>query len=181
MKHAAPQKNREEKAYAHLTVQTDRIPPGQYPFVIYRWAKREVKQEEKLVVVSDDAGVEDSLFELLKVAQPVEDSSLPSQEAFEEIDARHYSKWVTAQANHIAENRQLVEYRQSLTVSHQARRKVIEEQLARATNEKIQLMKQSELARADADYSRRIEELERAADSGDIHATPVTFGLLLVR
>jgi SNF2 family DNA or RNA helicase len=182
MKQAASQQSGEEKAYVRLTVQTDKLPPGQYPFVIYRWTKRGVKQDEELVVVSNDAGVEDSLFELLKVAQPLEDSPLPSEEAFEELDVEHHAKWVAAQVDHTTENKLLVEYRlQSLKVSHQARRKVIEDQLARATNDRIRLMKQSELSRADADYNRRLEELKLAADSGDIHATPVVFGTLVVR
>ena len=41
-------------------------------------------------------------------------------------------------------------------------------------------MKQSELARANADYERRMREFEQAASSGDIHATPVLFGVLTV-
>lgn len=182
VKQAALQRNVEEKAYVYLSVQTEEISPGQYPFAIYRWSKQGVKQDEELIAVSKDSTVERRLFELLKVARSADDLSLPGEEVFEELDVQHHARWVTAQANHITENRQLVEYRrQSLMVSHRARRKVIEEQLARATNEKIQLMKQSELARAEADYSRRIEELERAADSGDIHATPVVFGMLVVR
>ena len=79
------------------------------------------------------------------------------------------------------ENHQLVEYRrQSLIVSHLARHKAIEDQLSRATNDKIRLMKQSELARANADYERRMQELERAATGGDIHAAPVVFGIIRV-
>ncbi|MGE0680613.1 MAG: helicase, partial [Candidatus Binatia bacterium] len=182
VKQAASQRDVEEKAYVCLAVQIDKIPPGQYPFIIYRWSKQGVKQDEELVAISKDSTVENRLFELLKVAQPADDLSPPGEEVFEELEVQHHAKWVTAQANHMAENRLLVEYRvQNLMVSHQARRKVIDEQLVRATNERIRLMKQSELSRADADYNRRIEELKVAAGSGDIHATPVVFGTLVVR
>ena len=58
---------------------------------------------------------------------------------------------------------------------------MIEDQLDRATNDKIRLMKQSELARANADFERRMRELEQAAGSGDIHASPVLFGTIAVR
>ena len=82
---------------------------------------------------------------------------------------------------HIAENQQLVEYRvQSLSVSHRARRRAIEDQLARATNEKIRIMKKSELARAEVDFERRMEELKRAAATGDIRVSPVVFGAITV-
>ena len=66
-------------------------------------------------------------------------------------------------------------------MSHRARCTVIKDQLERATNDKIRLMKQSELARANADFERRMRELEQAAGSGDIHASPVLFGTIAVR
>jgi hypothetical protein len=42
-------------------------------------------------------------------------------------------------------------------------------------------MKQSELARAEADFKQHLEELEQAASSGDIHATAILFGTISVR
>jgi aminoglycoside phosphotransferase family enzyme len=99
----------------------------------------------------------------------------------DELDDRHHRKWTEARTSHVAGNRQLVEHRiQSLTVSHRARRKAIEDQVTRTTDEKIRLMKESELARANADFARRMEELQVAANSGDIRATPVVFGTLTV-
>jgi len=74
-----------------------------------------------------------------------------------------------------------VEHRiHSLTVSHEARRQVVEDQINRATNDKIRLMKESERSRAEADFKLRIGQLKQAANSGDIRATPVVFGTLRV-
>jgi hypothetical protein len=47
-------------------------------------------------------------------------------------------------------------------------------------NDKIRLMKQSELGRAHADFDRRMQALAQAAGSGDIHATPLIFGVLTI-
>ena len=69
---------------------------------------------------------------------------------------------------------------QSLTASHRARRAAIEEQLRAATNERIRLMKESELARADADYNRRLAEIQQAASGADILSAPIVFGTLSV-
>lgn len=41
-------------------------------------------------------------------------------------------------------------------------------------------MKESELARANADFNRRIKELNLAAGSGDIRTAPVVFGTIAV-
>ena len=116
---------------------------------------------------------------MLQSATDTAAAALPDATARDALDARHHSKWIQAHADHVAENRQLVEHRiQSLSVSHRARCKAIEDQMARATNEKIRLMKESELVRANADFEGRMAELQQAANSGDIRATPVVFGTL---
>ena len=90
-------------------------------------------------------------------------------------------KWTTAQANHIAQNQELAEHRiQSLTVSHRTRVDTLEDQISKATNEKIRIMKQSELARANADFDRRISEFQKAGNTGDIRAMPLLFGTVVV-
>lgn len=171
----------DEPAYAVLEVQSDAVSPGEYRFGVYRWSKQGVKQDAELVPIVSEPALETKLFSLLQSATTPDDADLPDNIEFDSLDARHHRKWAAAQANHIAENRQLVEYRiQSLTVSHRARCKAIEDQLERATNDKIRLMKQSELSRANADFGRRIQALEQAAGSGDIHAVPVLFGTITV-
>jgi hypothetical protein len=75
-----------------------------------------------------------------------------------------------------------VEHRiQSLTVSHRARCNAIQAQIDRATNERIRVMKMSEIARAHADFASRMTDLQQAAGGGDIHATALLFGTVEVR
>jgi len=134
-----------------------------------------------LVAVADNAQIETSLLSLLQSAREPGSAPLPETAECDTLDSFHHRKWTEAQANHIALNRQLVEHRiQSLTVSHRARCNAIEDQVGRATNDKIRLMKESELARANADFNRRMGELQDAANSGDIRATPVMFGTITV-
>src|SRR5712691_1175308 len=171
----------DEPAFVALKVKSSDVPSGEYRFGVYRWTKQGVKHDELLAPIASHIDVEAKLFSLLQTARTLEGAMLPGSTEFDELDTKHHGKWTSAQANHIAENRQQVEFRiQSLTVSHRARCKAIEDQLLRATNDKIRLMKQSELVRANADFNRRIHELEQAAGSGDIHASPVIFGTLVV-
>ncbi len=169
-------------AYTTLKVTASDIAPGDYRFGIYRWSKQGVKPDEELVAIANDPAIEQHLFTLLQSAKTRPNSAQFNPTEFETLDAQHHSKWSTARANHEAENHQLVEYRiHSLNVSHQARCKAIEDQLNRGTNDKIRLMKQSELERANADFARRIESLNRAASGGDIHASAVLFGAISVK
>jgi hypothetical protein len=108
-------------------------------------------------------------------------ADLPSSEDCESLDARHHQKWSEAIAAHQEANRQLIEHRvQSLEISHRGRRAAVQDQIARATDEKIRRMEESELARADVDYSRRMDSLVRAANSGDIRATAIIFGTITI-
>lgn len=172
----------EEPAYVALAVQSSEVPPGDYRFAIYRWKKRGVKVDESLAPIASDPTVENILLTLLQSATETDGDTLFSPDEFDDLDSLHHRKWRDAQADHINENRQQVEHRiQSLTVSHRARCKAIEDQIARATNDKIRMMKESELARANADFDRRIAELHQAGNTGDIHAAAVLFGTVCVR
>lgn len=157
------------------------LPEGTHVFAIYLWSLFGVKSDRRLVPVANSPALEASLLSILWQAVDHGGQHLPASQQRDSIDERHYTKWTEARAAHISENEQLLEHRvQSLTVSHHARCKVIEDQLARATNDKIRRMKMSELARAQADFDRRIEELRRAASTSDIRVMPVVFGTLTV-
>ncbi len=172
----------DEPIYTSVAVQSTEVPFGDYSFALFRWRKHGVKLDEVLVPVASVPSIENALLVLLQSATDSEHAVLPPQPDLDRLDAQHHAKWTDAQAKHIAENRQQVEHRvQSLKVSHQARCSAIEAQIARATNDKIKLMKQSELARANADFSQHMDELQQAASSGDIHAAAVVFGTIAVK
>ena len=167
--------------YCALAARSSKVASGTYHFALYRWAKHGIKPDESLVAVGDDAQLEAALFDLLPVASESVGAALPDGATCDALDARHHAKWSEAQASHMAQNRELAEHRvQSLAASHRARCKAIEDQVRRATNEKIRVMKESELARANADFNRRFDELRRAANSSDIRAIPVVFGTIAV-
>lgn len=170
-----------EAARCALAVTADGPPAGDYNFALYRWSKHGIRSDETLMAVADDPIVEENLLDLLQSATACDGIFSPPSGNEDALDARHHAKWAEAQANHIAANRELAEHRiQSLTVSHRARVRVIEDQLARANNDKIRLMKQGELSRAEADFHRRIEDLQALAGSGDVRAQPLIFGKLRI-
>lgn len=170
----------DEPQFCTLEFDSADLSVGDHPFALYRWTKHGVRPDEALVAIATDKALESSLLEVLAQATHV-DLALPDPDVFEGLELRHHAKWVEAQANHIDGNRQLVEHRvQSLTVSHRARSKVIDDQIGRATNDKIRVMRQGELARANADFDRRIVELEQATSGGDVRASPIVFGLLRI-
>ena len=182
VRQAARCQQRNELATVVLRVPSATVPPGLYTFALYRWQKHGVRADEALVPVASDERVEPAILQLLQTAMDVERGTMPSRADRDALEEKHHAKWTVAQANHISDNRQQVEHRiHSLKVSHQARCKVLEDQIARASNQKILLMKQSELARAQVTFQRQMEELERAAGGGDIHGAPIVFGTIVVQ
>ena len=57
---------------------------------------------------------------------------------------------------------------------------LLEEQLKQTNNEKIQAMRQSQIAAAEADYARHIQDLDIAAERADIISGPVAYGVLYI-
>ena len=130
----------------------------------------------------DHAEVAASLLELLQTSSDAPHLELPAQQVWDDLDAVHHQLWLAESMQHADDNRQLVSARtQSLTASHRARKVLLGEQLAKATNEKIRVMKQAEQERSEVDFDVRVAALKRAADSGDIRATPAVFGVIEVR
>ena len=170
-----------EPGFCSVSVKSESVAPGVYLFAIYLWSMRGIKPDQSLVAVCGNAAVEASLFSLLQKATDADATDLPSRREFDGLDALHHRKWAAAKGDHVDENRLVVEHRiQSLKVSHRARCGAIEEQISQATNDKIRLMRESELARANADFKRKVEELQQAAHAADIMAAPVVFGILTV-
>lgn len=166
-----------EPRFFSFTAESDCAAPGAHYFAIYRWAKHGVRADETLVAIADSPALEQALMSLLSTATAPSPDPFPDHKACNALDARHHEKWRAAQTDHMAHNEEFVAHRiQSLTASHRARCKAIEDQIGCATNDKIRRMKESELARANVDFDRRMQELDEAARSGDIRATPILFG-----
>jgi len=158
------------------------LPEGTHAFALYRWSMHGVRADSKLIAVATEPALEEAFPNVLAQVIARASGAPLSEDSRKALDQRHHTRWAAAQANHIANNEQLVAHRiHSLTVSHKARLQAIQGQLARVTNDRIRVMKESELARAQADFDRHMEELKRAAASSDIRVTPIVFGTIQVR
>lgn len=179
VRQAARHLERAEAVHVDLRISSNRIPEGRHPFAIYRWKKFGVRTDEALQSIALDSSIECALLDLIPSALDGDEAAQPSPAVIDELDTRHHQKWRDAQTQHITENISLIEQRvQSLTISHRARCGLLADQIAAATNDKIQLMKQSELGRANVDFQQRKDELDQAARSADVHAAPVVMGFI---
>ena len=179
VKQAAESFDKAERVIARLKARSDEVPAGRCEFAIYQWRFHGIKEDLVLKAIASSDAVTPHLSRLFENAIDAADEREDSAAAWDELDDRHYELWSEARAKHQRETRELAAYRmESLSTSHEARIALLEEQRERAGDEKIQRMRQSEIKTAEADYARRIQELDRAMAKADILAEPVGYGIL---
>ena len=181
VKQAARSLETKQRVITTLKAQSHEAPTGRYEFAVYQWQFHGIREDLVLTPIASSEAVTPHLGRLLEnaadasTADPV-DSNSPVWDA---LDAQHYTVWSQAKEEHQRRTRELAEYRrESLSKSHQARMALLAEQFAQASDEKLQRMRESEIATAEADYSRHIQELETAMEKADIIAEPVAYGVI---
>lgn len=166
-----------------LKAQTNEVPAGRYEFAIYQWRFYGIREDLLLRPIASSEAVTAHLGRLLeKAVDPTTEATGDAgSPVWDKLDTQHYKLWSEARAKHRQRTQELAEYRrESLTTSHRARIALLEEQLKQANNEKIQRMRQSQIAAAEADYARRIQALDIAMERADVIAEPVAHGIIEV-
>ncbi len=183
VKQAANSLKTEQRVIANLSVVSNDIVAGRYVFAIYQWRFRGIRKDLVLQPIALDEAVTEHLENLLEVAADCA-NRIPAEfddSLWEDLDTRHYSLWNDARVKHLQRTQELAEYRrESLSTSHRARVVLLEDQLSQATDRKIQIMRQSQIDRAEADFARRVQELDIALERADVVADVVAYGVIHV-
>jgi superfamily II DNA or RNA helicase len=169
--------------YTAFRVRDAALKPGSYPFAIYHWQKKGIREDVTFQPVCGDVSISSRFLHLLEQGDMISPESivLPPPPVFDDLDSHHHALWVAARSEHISHDFELVRFRrQSLKTSHKARMAVLMEQLDSTTNDKIRLMRKSQLDSAEADFARRMQELDQAENKADITSQPVAFGVMVV-
>ena len=181
VKQAARALGTEDNVVTVLKAQTDAVPAGRYDFAIYQWQFHGIKEDMILRPIALSEVLTPYLSRLLEEAVDggVQDANPPPMR--NELETLHQRLWAEERGKHQQRTQELAAYRrESLTRSHQARVALLGEQLRQATSENIRRMKQSQINSAEADYNRRIRELNDAMERAEITQEPVAYGILEV-
>jgi len=184
VKQAAIAFDTNKRVFTALKVKSNEVPEGRHDFAIYQWQFYGVREDLVLKPVASSSIVTEQLSALLEKTErdPNGNVDIAGLATWDGLDTQHHRVWSEERTNHRQRTQKLAEYRrESLTTSHRARISLLEEQLAQAANEKIQKMRRSQIASAEADYARRIQELDIAVERADIIAQPVAYGVITIR
>ncbi len=179
VKQAAAELNTQQDVVTTLKVRTNKVPPGRYEFAIYQWQFLGIREHLVLKPIASSEALMPHLNYLLEKAEnsdTQENRELIEQNTLEKVQQQ---LWTEARDKHRERTQALANYRkESLSTSHQKRVALLKNKIAQATDSRIQLMRQSELINANADYRRRIQEFDEAMVKADITAEPVAYGIL---
>jgi superfamily II DNA or RNA helicase len=173
----------DQPLFMACTISDDSLPFGDHPFAIHQWQLHGLRDDVELRAVSTNGPVADRLMELLAggAAAATDNANEPAVQIRDALEAQHYSLWLCARNQHRDRILQLAQYRrESLCASHAARIALLREQLTRANEEKIRRMRLSQIANAEADFGRRIKELDDSIGRADITTKLVAYGILKV-
>jgi len=155
---------------------------GEYPFVVYLWRYRGLREDVKLKFFALLEELEKYLSRLIFQAEDFSVSEVPSQKSFwKPLEERQYSAWCEELQRYKEEAKKIVERRlASLERTYQARKQVLTDQSERAEDERIRRMREGELRRVEEEFQKRQEELLFLPDCSDIETNPIVYGMVKV-
>ena len=173
-----------ERAVTACQVKSDLVPPGDHPFAVYQWRFLGLQEDLQLQPVSVTENLRAQFSRLLSEATPLDlaPEEIPVGSVLDDLEKAHYALWSVARDLHQAENSKRATFRlASLESSYQARISLLQDQLAKASDERIRRMHQAQIDRAVAEHARRVEDVNRAKTVSDVQAQVVSFGIMRVR
>ncbi len=181
VKQAAMSFDTKQQVVTLLKAHANEVPEGRYEFAIYQWRFHGIREDLVLRPIASSDEITAHLGRLLENAfdATTEIRGDGGSPVWDELDTQHYKLWSEARSKHRQRTQALADYRrESLSTSHRARLALLEEQLNQASNEKIRKMRQSQITAAEADFARRIQDLDIAMERADITAEQVAYGIL---
>lgn len=168
---------------AGISVVSDKVPAGDYPFAIYQWQFHGIRNDVEFRPVTSQPALTAEFFKLVPEAEGFEVDPTPlTEDARTILEGQHYQLWSDARAEHVEQTLRIADFKRgSLETSHKARMAILDTQLEMAENDRIRIMKTAQKANAQADYERRGKEIEDAISRADITTQPVGWGIIRVK
>ena len=172
-----------EAPFAMSAVVTDpELPNGRYPFAVYLWTRSGIREDSQIVCVCPDDSVQHRLPQLLQEPQVRFDPGLPLDGAETALlESKHHGMWRTARELHIQRTHEIAQYRiSSLQASHDAGQAAIVDQLNAASNDRIRIMRERQMANLVTDTDRARRRIEEDAGRGEIASHLLAQGSVVV-
>lgn len=168
----------DEPVQCSLTVKSDKLQSGDYPFIIYEWQYKGLKPNCVLQVVTSENIDSKLMLELIYIAQDSDNAELLD---CDELENKHFAIWKSAKEQYLIDSEQSIRFKMSsLVSSQQGQIRAIQNILAKATDERIIKMKKAQLERLEQSFNEKQEKLKAEIDKCDIVSAKLAVGVLHV-
>lgn len=121
----------DEPVQCSLTVKSDKLQSGDYPFIIYEWQYKGLKPNCVLQVVTSENIDSKLMLELIYIAQDSDNAELLD---CDELENKHFAIWKSAKEQYLIDSEQSIRFKMSsLVSSQQGQIRAIQNILAKAT------------------------------------------------
>ncbi len=170
-----------KKSVTVFKVSSDKIEKGMYPFIMYQWMYSGEREDLVLKPLCSSSAVNKYLLELLANSEDSTQNIRINDTLWDDIESVHHNLWERELQQHRLNTSDLINYKLgTLTTSHQSRLTFIKEQIRKANNSKIRMMREAELRNANIDFERRKNRLEQTMTKVDIVVSKLSYGVLIV-
>lgn len=179
VKQAAKNIETKESKYVSLKTNSDSINSGKYNFIMYQWNYSGVLEDSKIVIVAEDKEVEKYLNNNISSLSQFDTNE--EENDWDNLNKVHQQKWFEAKENFIDKSNKVISFKkQSITTNFRNQKLTLEQVLMDTTDDKIKLMKESQLNNATNIFKRKIRELDEDLNCIDITFKPLVYGVLRV-
>lgn len=162
-----------------IKVCDDTIPAGDYEFLIYAWKYVGLRPDIKLIAVSENDEVTDSVLGFIQFASDYDFEDTAHSAKWDSMDRIHYEKWQKAKEAYVQNVQEDCDYRvEQLRQTSTKREIIIKGQIANATDDRILRMRTSQLENLLKRYEEQKKVLEDTIQKADIHTQLLVKGVL---
>ena len=160
---------------------TDSISIGkeeQY-FLVYQWKYTGINTDTKIVIVANSDDLEAILEKKLSSTTELPNIMNPIRDLWSNLNKKHQKKWEIEKDKFVEKTRKIIDFKKhSLEISFKAEKLSIESVLSETTDEKIKVMKKSQLEHCIDNYNRKVKELDEKLNKVDIHFKTLLYGIV---
>ncbi len=169
-----------QKTVTVFRVSSDKIEKGKYPFIMYQWMYSGEREDLVLKPLTSSSTVNKYILELLENGDDYDQKIAVTDNLWNDIESVQHHLWERELDKHRIDTSELINYKLGiLKTSHQSRITFIEEQIRKANNNKIRMMRESELRNANLDFEIRKTRLEQKMNKVDIVVSKLSYGILI--
>lgn len=165
--------------YIRVSSNDENLSKGNYGFIIYRWKYSGVLEDSRIIIVSENSEIEKFLN--VNISKLKDFSKTQTFYNWEKLNKSHQRKWFSEKEKFIEKSKKIIAFKkQSLSTNFRNQKLALESIIQNSSDDKIILMKKSQLENATRIYERKIAELDENLERIDITFKPLVYGILKV-